>query len=149
MWAVLGVVVGIAGSYLFVQLKQSEDLGPSGDVRAQRVQIEQQSTGISPAADEISDYATVRDQYADRRIQVDNCALLPNRVTYKNGTTIMIDNRSPDGQELRIDGQVFPLSGYEYRIVTLSHNSLPYLITVDCVTQGQPLYNAGQILLQP
>ena len=61
----------------------------------------------------------------------------------------MIDNRSPDGQELRIDGQVFRLSGYEYRIVTLSHNSLPYLITVDCVTQGQPLYNAGQILLQP
>ena len=94
------------------------------------------------------DYAEIIKQYEGRRIQIENCVMNPYRVTYKNGTKIMLDNRSPDPLEVLINGQTVRLSDYEYKIITLSSRTLPHTFDVDCTTQGQPAYNVAEILLQ-
>jgi len=82
--------------------------------------------------------------YKDRRIQIDkNCQAIPNNVTYKNGTSIMIDNRAPVARNLNINGAV-SIKGYGFKIIKLSSATLPKTILVDC-GQGQ---NVATILLQ-
>ncbi len=84
--------------------------------------------------------------YADRRIQFDsNCLLTPNEVTFKVGTTIMLDNRSDKSRNIALDNTVYNFNPYDYKLVTLTTNApLPHTIMVDC-GQGQ---NNGRILLQ-
>lgn len=83
--------------------------------------------------------------YADRRIQFnERCEANPASVTYKNGTAVMLDNRSSSVQTITLDGRAYSLAGYGYQIVTLSSNTLPHQIQVNC---GKSV-NIMQLLLQ-
>ena len=93
-------------------------------------------------------YDAAMDQYRDRRFQFDNCAVTPPRQTYKSGSRVMLDNRSPDGAEIRLDGAAHRLYGYEFKIITLTSAKLPHTVQVDCSTNDTPAYNVAQILLQ-
>ncbi len=93
-------------------------------------------------------YDAAMDQYRDRRFQFDNCAVTPSYQTYKSGSPVMLDNRSPDGAEIRLDGVVHRLYGYEFTIVTLTSAKLPHTVKVDCTMNDTPAYNVAQILLQ-
>jgi len=73
----------------------------------------------------------------------DFCQLSPNNVTYKNGTSIMVDNRSPRTHSVKIGG-TYTIEGYGFRIIKLSSSSLPATLFVDCDTQQ----NVAKILLQ-
>lgn len=94
-------------------------------------------------------YEAALGMYRDRRIQIDNCTSQPYQVTYKNGTKIMLDNRSGDPVEIRINGQVYRMWEYEFRIVTLYSKQVPKNLQVDCIMIDQPAYNIANILLQP
>lgn len=93
-------------------------------------------------------YDAAMDQYRDRRLQFDGCLVTPSYQTYKTGSRVMLDNRSPDGVEIRLDGVAHRLYGYEFSIVTLTSAKLPHTVTVDCLTNDTPAYNVAQILLQ-
>lgn len=72
--------------------------------------------------------------YKDRRIQFDNqCQVNPDAiVTYKNGTDIMIDNRSKTPRTIKIGPKSYTLSGYGFKIITVSSSKLPDRLLVDC-----------------
>lgn len=89
-------------------------------------------------------YADALKKYANRRLQVTpTCQVTPNNVTYKNGTSIMIDNRSDKPKVMKV-GSTFTIPAYGFKIVTLSSTTLPATYYVDCDKQQ----NAGTIILQ-
>ena len=84
--------------------------------------------------------------YKDRIIQFDqNCVAFPNQVAFKQGATIMLDNRSNKQRTISLDSQRYSFAPYGFKIVTLSTTAtLPHTILIDCGT-GQ---NNGSIILQ-
>lgn len=92
-------------------------------------------------------YTELIKQYTGRHIQFDQfCQANPNNVTYKNGVTLLFDNRSGDARTIKIDGVAYSFAGFGYRLVTLSKSAgaLPYTVWLDCGSAVR----VGQILLQ-
>lgn len=111
-------------------LEPSEDVGP-GSINAS-----------SPAAP-IS-YQNALLKYKDARLQLDTtCQGSPDRMTFKNGTNIMIDNRSPNTRTVKV-GSTFTIKPWGFKIVNLSSATLPATWYVDC-DQSQ---NVSTILIQ-
>lgn len=93
-----------------------------------------------------SSYGEAVKQYETRRIQFDMyCQANPVNNTYKNGTSIMLDNRSGDARIITVGGVQYRLDGYGWKIITLSSKTLPATLAVDCGA-GR---NVSKILLQP
>lgn len=83
--------------------------------------------------------------YGKTRIQFDaNCRMLPTDPVFKNGTTVMFDNRYRDGRYFKLDGVRYYLPGYGFKLLKLTAQKLPHVIDVDC-GNGQ---NNGKIRLQ-
>ncbi len=90
-------------------------------------------------------YSNLVKEYGDRRIQFDDrCQAIPLNPTYKNGTSIMLDNRSNSARTIKIGNTSYSLSGSGYKIITLSSPSLPKELNVSCGSAG----NVSKILLQ-
>ena len=90
-------------------------------------------------------YGDLVKEYEGKRIQFDErCQMVPSNSTYKNGTNIMLDNRSSNPVSVKVGTASYSLIGYGYQIINLSSSSLPKEMTVSCGTAG----NVGKILLQ-
>ena len=101
--------------------------------------------GTSFTQTQVQTYSAAVAQYEGRRIQFDErCQPNPVDVTFKNGTTIMIDNRSPQAKTIKVGDQSHNLPAYGYRIVALSSSTLPDSFSLSC---GNAV-NVGRILLQ-
>lgn len=93
-------------------------------------------------------YQNALDLYKEgKRLQITGsdtfCQVTPNNVMYKNGTSIMIDNRSPLSHTIKV-GTTYTIEGYGFRIIKLSSTSLPATLVMDCDKQQ----NIAKILLQ-
>ncbi len=90
-------------------------------------------------------YTELVKEYEGRRIQFDErCQVTPQNPTYKNGTSILLDNRSASARSVMVGGTKYDLVAYGYRIITLSSSSLPKELAVSCGSSG----NVGTVLLQ-
>ena len=93
-------------------------------------------------------YQKALETYKDNlRLQLsgaDFCQVSPNNVMYKNGTSIMIDNRSAKTRNIKIGSTAYSIEGYGFKIVRLSSGTLPATLLMDCGTQQ----NIAKILLQ-
>ena len=89
-------------------------------------------------------YAQALVKYKDARIQLNNiCQASPNNVTYKNNTSIMLDNRAPVDRTVKV-GFVFNIKAWGFKIIKLSSAKLPATWLVDCDTSQ----NVATILIQ-
>lgn len=90
------------------------------------------TSGVAPVT---MSYQTALSTYATRRIQFDTtCQATPNAATWKTGTNIMLDNRSPEPRTIHL-GSIGDISikGYGFKIVTLSLTGLTTnAVAVDC-----------------
>lgn len=90
------------------------------------------TSGVAPVT---MSYQTALSTYATRRIQFDGtCQATPNAATWKAGTNIMLDNRSPEARTIHL-GSIGDISikGYGFKIVTLSLTGLTTnAVAVDC-----------------
>lgn len=78
-------------------------------------------------------YTAAVNAYKDRRIQFDqNCVVTPNNPVFKNGTAVMLDNRSDQKLNIYLDRIQYSLYAYGFKIVTLKSAALPHTITIDC-----------------
>ena len=100
---------------------------------------------VSGTAEQTLAYSEVVKQYAGRQIQFDaNCQAIPTQTTFKNGTSIMFDNRSGDARTIKIGDVSYVFPGYGYKLLTLSSSTLPKTLNLNC---GSAV-NVGSILLQ-
>ncbi|MDQ3075567.1 MAG: hypothetical protein M3Q34_00350 [bacterium] len=89
-------------------------------------------------------YQQALEKYKDRRIQFnDSCSAVPNNVTYKDNTGIMLDNRSAQTRTIKVGG-TYTVKGYGFKIVTLPNITTQKTFLVDC--DGQQ--NVATILVQ-
>jgi hypothetical protein len=83
-------------------------------------------------------------KYAGRLIQInDACQATPPKATFKNGTSIMIDNRSKKAHTFKLDS-TFSVKAYGFKIITLSSSTLPKTLLLDCDTSQ----NVATVLIQ-
>lgn len=145
MWVIVAALVIAAVAFFMLNNKQAASpVDNSGvQVPAESAQdINPQDTGaaVTPIT-----YAQALIKYADRRIQLDTmCKAIPNNVTYKDNTGIMIDNRSPQTRTVTI-GSAFTIKPWGFKIIVLPDVYLKSkTILMDC---GQAL-NVATILIQ-
>ena len=70
--------------------------------------------------------------YSDSRIQFSEaCDAVPMQSIFKNGTTIMIDNRGA-AKTFSIGEKSFWVPAYDYALITLSYDVLPQNTAIDC-----------------
>jgi len=90
-------------------------------------------------------YGDAVEKYGNNRIQFDMyCQANPANNTYKNGTSIMLDNRSGDARIISVNWVQYALSGYGWKIIMLSSKVLPATWAVDCGSAR----NVSKILIQ-
>ena len=140
LWVIVAILVVVILIFVFVNkpatVKQvTTEPGSTQDISAQDVGV----GSVSIA------YADALIKYADRRIQLDSsCQAHPTNVTYKDNTGIMIDNRSPQTQTVKV-GTTFTIKPYGFKIVVLPDIYLTSkTLLVDC-NQRQ---NVATILVQ-
>jgi hypothetical protein len=92
----------------------------------------------------ITNYEQALLLFQERRIQLDeNCQARPNNVTFKNGTLVMIDNRSDKLRTVRL-GAVFSIKPYSYQVVKMDNPKNGSTIYMGC--DGSQ--NVATILIQ-
>ena len=113
IWVAI-ILVFIGG--LWYWYKSSGSLSNSQPVES----VEGTSAGVNAGAKGTSlSYKDALIKYADKRIQFDQaCQAVPNNVTYKDNTGIMLDNRSPQARTIKI-GTNYTVKGYGFKIVFL------------------------------
>lgn len=84
--------------------------------------------------------------YQDSRIQFGETCAASKFInsTVKNGTTLMIDNRSKDSKTFTVGSVAHFVPAYDYTLVTLNYSNLPQTVYIDCGTQQ----NSATILVQ-
>lgn len=104
-----------------------------------------QATPKSGTAQQTKLYSELVQEYNGRRIQFDvNCQAVPTETTFKNGTSVMFDNRSGDARTIKVGNTAHVLAGYGYKIINLASPTLPATFSLGC---GSAV-NVGKILLQ-
>ena len=147
-WILAGVVIvvviyfmggkwtGQVGQYIGIEPSPS----PSSATGATAKPVAKKSVTPLPKS-----YTELAKEYEGRRIQFDDrCQMIPLSPTYKNGTSVMLDNRSTSTKSVTIGSVKYDLSAYGYRVITLSSSSLPKELAISCGSSG----NVGRILLQ-
>lgn len=82
-------------------------------------------TGIDPQREGISTsnagvYANLMLKYKDRMVQFNKeCAVVSNKVGFKQGTDILLDNRDNTPVKIVIGSRTFYLPGYGYKVIDL------------------------------
>src|SRR3989344_6282499 len=90
------------------------------------------ATNILDGAMESLRYTQALAEYKDARVQLSSkCEAFPNNVTYKNGTSIMLDNRSAYNRAV-ILGTAYKIGAYDFKIIKLSSPVLPAMWLLDC-----------------
>jgi hypothetical protein len=78
-------------------------------------------------------YSAAVNQYANARIQFDmRCQAQPVNGVYKNGSYLMLDNRSGDARIIVVNGVQYKLAGYGWKIIQLSAKTAPVSWPIDC-----------------
>ena len=147
VWVVVVAAIIVVAYTVVNQMQQSNlpsgTMSPSSIVSA-TPGMKKGSVKQNPVVS-AKNYSDLVKEYEGRRIQFDkNCQMTPSYVTYKNGTSIMLDNRSTDTKDITIGSNKYSLIGYGYRIVTLSSAKIPSEVSFNC---GSAV-NVGKALLQ-
>ncbi len=111
---------------------------------AAKAPVKKPGTTAVPAGSAKS-YTELVKEYGGNRIQFDQyCQAVPTDTTFKSGSSVMLDNRSGDARYVKVGDESHYLSGYGYKLITISSSSLPKEIWLSC---GSAV-NVGKILLQ-
>ena len=143
---VLLVIVLILVFYAWWSIKQNPDSNSVVDTNQTINSVKNTSNdNVSTKNSTVPlSYAQALTQYKDARIQIDqDCQARPNNVTYKNNTSIMIDNRTNITRTVKV-GSIFSVKAYGFKIVKLSSTTLPIIWHVDC----DKSQNVATILIQ-
>lgn len=150
LWTVIIVAVAVVGWALFFK-KGGNLYGPSGTASPTASPGTFPGSGGSvlpggtPVALNPQNYSELVKQYEGRRVEFDErCQMRPNDVTFKNGTVVMFDNRSPQAKTVKVGNQNYSLPAYGYRFLTMSSQTVPLSLQVGC----DNVPNVGKILLQ-
>jgi len=144
IWMIAGIMLVVIAVIVFMstQKKDADDvLENENNVAQEEVVVEENVAGeldttpdkdvaTSPAVSLSYEQALLK--YKDARLQLDKtCQASPDKMTFKNGTSIMIDNRAPVSRTVKV-GSTYNIKAYGFKIITLSASTFPTNLLVDC-----------------
>lgn len=147
LWIGLGVVLVLVAGFVYWSMNSTPALAPdTSDNGVVPTPVEDTTTGSvnvgSPAASISYENALIK--YKNARLQLDKtCQASPDKMTFKNGAVIMVDNRAPVSRTVKV-GSVFSIQAYGFKLVKLSSATLPTTWYVDCGTSQ----NVSSILIE-
>lgn len=131
----VGVVVVAGLLWLVAGGPGNGIMGVSPSPSGSQAPIVTSGMGAKPGSAMPKSYSDAIKRYEGNRFQFDQyCQTDPNSSSYKNGATVMLDNRSGDARTISIGGVKYNLAGYGWRIVTLSSSKLPTTLYINCGT---------------
>ena len=137
------VILVVVGFWIMGKSSTAPVVDKSGAEVTPVEDVSEGSVNVGVPAASIS-YTQALTKYKDARIQLDmDCRANPNNATYKNNSSIMIDNRSDKVRTIKV-GTTFSIKAYGFKIVNLSSATLPTTWYVDC--DGSQ--NVATILIQ-
>lgn len=149
---ILGLVIGIR--YFGVQLpfpsflfsSSVSSTTPSAIPKTTpKTTVTKSTSTTAPSKTQTLTYDKALNLYSNERIQFDAlCRANPSSLNARSGFNVMFDNRSGGTLSIFVDGTKYSLAAFGFKIVKLSHATLPYTVHIDCGT-GK---NTAQILLQ-
>ncbi len=145
VWIIVVIVI-VVGAILLFKNKGTTTTDTTPPVVTEEPASTEDTSGGSPNIVSGSNmaYGDAVKAYGDNRIQLDKtCQAHPNNVTFKTGTSIMIDNRSPQTTKVRL-GDTFTIKPYGFKIVKLAGTTLPVTYYIDCGTSQ----NVATVLVQ-
>lgn len=133
LWVVLGLVVLVGVIWAIVMVSNSNQAQPVIDTNTT---TKTRTTTPTPAATVPSSsnlsYNAALLKYGTNRIQFQpDCQAVPDNMVFKNGVTIMLDNRAAVSRVVKLD-KSYTLGAYSFTTATLSSSQLPHKILVDC-----------------
>jgi hypothetical protein len=149
IWITVGVIVVIIIILIASRGNKKPEIVNELPINTNNTEVIQ-ATPAKPAVKNVKNSASTISyedalvQYRDYRIQLNkDCQAIPNNVTYKNGTSIMIDNRSSVERDVRV-GSNYTIPAWGFKIINLTSSTLPATWLVDCGAQQ----NVATILIQ-
>src|SRR3989338_8050761 len=130
------IVIILVGVGIYFAFRQNEQGGQNVNTEVTNVNTTNTNTEANtsrtttPLNKNSQAYQAAVTEFEGKRLQFDNCvATIPLvGATFKNGTRIMLEGKSPDPQIITIDGKEYTLSGFDYTFVTLQSSTLPKTI---------------------
>ena len=109
-----------------------------------------QSAKATPKATPNMSYVQAVATYKDTRVQFnDTCHAIPGQIVLKNGTKVMLDNRSADAKTLTVAGKKYTVAGYGWKVITATTDkSLPFVLGINCQSANSSVGNALTINIQ-
>ncbi len=155
-WTIIIVILVIAagvwwfnGSGSNVPLSPGASASPTAVGATKKPVVSKTNNSVTPTpipvATSALSYSQLVAQYGNNRIQFDaNCQAQPGNVVFKNGTKILLDNRSNQPRSISVNNINYNLGAYGYQVILLSSSTLPQTIKLGC----NGLVNVGTIQLQ-
>lgn len=149
LWLGLGAIIVIALIFWVVNRNTEETPPEKENLGIEAESTEDTSEGSikakSPSAPALT-YAQALAQYQNARIQIKpDCQVTPNNVTYKNGASIMLDNRSALSHSIKLGSSTYSVKAWGFKIVKLtSVSALPATWYMDCDSSQ----NVATVLIQ-
>src|SRR3989344_1275473 len=139
LWISIAVVIVVVAGLILWAKSTPADItvgdNTTGDTALEPADsVEDTSSGSVNSASKAAtiSYANALKKYADARIQLDQeCRASLTNTTFKNGSEIMIDNRSSLDRTVRV-GSTYNIKAWGFKIVKLSSSALPATWLVDC-----------------
>lgn len=155
-WSVLGAIVVIAIIVVAAVLRGPKDVAISNVQVPQQTALENKSPmqpryyapvageTQSPIAPKLS-YDAAVNKFWNMRIQFgENCVATPAVSTFKNGTELMIDNRSTQDKVFTVNGSSYPIAAHDYAVVPFTATTSPQKFTINCGV----MQNAATVTVQ-
>ena len=146
MWMIAGIVLVVVAIIIFVVMQNDKDnddlLENENNIVQEEVVVEDENkvgeldttpdkdVATSPAVGLSYEQALIK--YKGARLQLDKtCQASPDRMTFKTGASIMLDNRAPVSRTVKV-GSTYNIKAYGFKIITLSASTFPTTFLVDC-----------------
>lgn len=149
LWIVVLIGVGLAGWAIWANWSDWSEYLPTPSASVSPSPTAKTPAKVTksptvPTSNTIG-YDAALKKYVGLIVQFDaRCQAIPSRITVKNGTSVMFDNRSGDARWFSLNGIGYYLKGYDFTILPMSSSVLPQTVTIDCGSAQ----NVGQIVIQ-
>ncbi len=126
--AALAVVIVGIGNWMNSQNADQQALIAAGKAKTPVATTTQTGASTNNAL-----YNQLVQQYRTARIQFGaTCQATPTMASYKNGTSIMLDNHTNVAHTVSVGGTSYSLPTYGHQIITLTSATVPGTMTVNC-----------------
>ncbi len=138
-WTIIGLIlVIILGAWWFNSNQSGISLSPDATatpkVSATKTPaVSGSKPTATPVATPVLSYSQLVAKYGSDRIQFDSdCKATPNSMVFKNGGSILLDNRSSKTAVVSVGDNKYTLGAYGYQVVTLNSSTVPKMLSVTC-----------------